>query len=98
MSLHGSWLHHNVDSSSLVLQCELLTVEKASLASGLEDKEGVIGRLQQDQACLQSQVSLCHQQVAKLQAQLLQVSPPYSACHNKSLVMHMSVAGRQAAS
>ena len=52
----------------------MLTVEKASMASGLEDKDSQIGRLQQDQASLQAQVTQCQQQVAKLQADLLQVN------------------------
>ena len=43
------------------------------MASGLEDKDSQIGRLQQDQASLQAQVTQCQQQVAKLQADLLQV-------------------------
>lgn len=43
------------------------------MASGLEDKDSQIGRLQQDQASLQVQVTQCQQQVAKLQADLLQV-------------------------
>ena len=55
------------------MQCELLTVEKVSLASGLEDKDSQIGRLQQDQISLQAQVALCQHQVAQLQAELLQV-------------------------
>lgn len=57
----------------LALQCELLTVEKASMASALEDKDAQIGRMQQDEAALQAQVIQCQQQVAKLQAELLQV-------------------------
>lgn len=56
-----------------MLQCEMLTVEKASMASGLEDKDSQIGRMQEDQASLQAQVTRCQDQVAKLQADLLQV-------------------------
>ena len=55
------------------VQCDVLTAEKASIASGLEAKERQMGSMQQEHTRLQDQLLLCQERVAQLQSDLLQV-------------------------
>ena len=56
-----------------VMQFEVLTAEKASMASGLEAKDVQMESMQQEHSRVQTQLLLCQDQVAQLQADLLKV-------------------------
>ena len=58
-----------------MLQCEVLSVEKASMASGLEAKDAEMERMQQEHSNVQTQLLLCQERVSHLQTELLQVCP-----------------------
>ena len=58
-----------------VLQCEVLSVEKASMASGLEAKDAQMERMQQEHSNVQTQLLLCQERVSQLQSELVQVCP-----------------------
>ena len=73
-----SYLINNTrQPSSLLgmLQCEVLSVEKASMASGLEAKDAQMDRMQQEHSNVQTQLLLCQEHVSQLQSELLQVCP-----------------------
>ena len=55
------------------VQCDVLTAEKASMASGLEAKECQMGSMQQEHTRLQDQLLICQERVSQLQSELLQV-------------------------
>lgn len=56
-----------------MLQCEVLSVEKASMASGLEAKDAQMESMQQEHGNVQTQLLLCQERVSQLQSELLQV-------------------------
>ncbi len=55
------------------MQCEVLTAEKASMASGLEAKDVQMEGMQQEHSNVQTQVLLCQERVTQLQTELMQV-------------------------
>ena len=59
----------------------MLTVEKASLASGLEAKDGEMEGMQQEYSNVQTQLLLCQERVSQLQSELLQVHHPHTHIH-----------------
>lgn len=67
-----------------MLQCEVLSVEKASMASGLEAKDTEMDRMQQEHSNVQTQLLLCQERVSQLQSELVQVSP-YCFCSSVAL-------------
>ena len=55
------------------MQCEVLTAEKASMASGLEAKDVQMESMQQEHSNVQTQLVLCQERVSQLQNELMQV-------------------------
>jgi len=55
------------------VQCEVLTAEKASMASGLEAKDVQMESMQQEHSNVQTQLVLCQERVSQLQTELMQV-------------------------
>lgn len=55
------------------MQCEVLTAEKASMASGLEAKDVQMESMQQEHSNVQTQLVLCQERVSQLQTELMQV-------------------------
>ena len=55
------------------MQCEVLTAEKASMASGLEAKDVQMESMQQEHSNVQTQLLLCQERVSLLQTELMQV-------------------------
>ena len=51
----------------------VLSVEKASMASGLEAKDAQMESMQQEHSSVQNQLLLCHERVSQLQSELIQV-------------------------
>ena len=56
-----------------VVQFEVLTAEKASMASGLEAKDVQMESMQQEHSNVQTQLVLCQERVSQLQTELTQV-------------------------
>jgi len=55
------------------VQCEVLTAEKASMATGLEAKDVQMESMQQEHSNVQTQLVLCQERVSQLQTELMQV-------------------------
>ncbi len=65
-----------------MLQCEVLTAEKASMASGLEAKDAQMESMQQEHSSVQTQLLLCQECVSQLQSELVQVREACRTCHH----------------
>lgn len=74
-----------------MLQCEVLSVEKASMASGLEAKDAQMDRMQQEHSNVQTQLLLCQERVSQLQSELMQVCP--HACSSSSALRKGNTSG-----
>ena len=72
-----------------MLQCEVLTAEKASMASGLEAKDAQMESMQQEHSSVQTQLLLCQECVSQLQSELVQVSVWYVSPRRDSAVRQL---------
>ncbi|KAA6428490.1 MAG: hypothetical protein FRX49_01366 [Trebouxia sp. A1-2] len=60
-------------------KCEVLTAEKASMASGLEAKDVQMESMQQEHSNVQTQLVLCQERVSQLQTELMQTQQALAA-------------------
>lgn len=60
-------------------KCEVLTAEKASMASGLEAKDVQMESMQQEHSSVQTQLLLCQERVSQLQTELMQTQQALAA-------------------
>ncbi len=73
------------------MQCEVLTAEKASMASGLEAKDVQMESMQQEHSNVQTQLVLCQERVSQLQTELMQVR---HSSGQAAFVVHLGIKQR----